>query len=267
MVVEWPRLCVWRAPTQDDGPVGGWRKEAGLGMRRRWERWGLDRLECVDADESRRRRGDATVVVARRVYRGARGHEIVHGETMTTTPDGRITFDERVDVPTELDDLPRVGVVLTLAPGYERLTWFGRGPHESYADRKSGARVGIWESTVTDQYVPYVVPQEHGSHADTRWFRLTDRRGRGIEISAESSCSFSASHFAVADLTAARTTAELEPRHEVFVHVDAFMRGLGSASCGPEPLPRYRSGGGRYHLRFELMPIASPPTSRRGQRP
>lgn len=64
--------------------------------------------------------------------------------------------------------LPRIGVVLTLRPGFERLEWDGPGPVESYADRQASAIDGRWRSTVTEEYVPYVMPQEHGQHVGVR---------------------------------------------------------------------------------------------------
>jgi hypothetical protein len=80
-----------------------------------------------------------------------------------------------VTVDASVTDLPRVGLRFDLPAGFEELAWYGRGPAESYPDRTAGYPVGRYRSTVTDQYVPYVLPQEHGGHADTRWVVL----GRG----------------------------------------------------------------------------------------
>jgi beta-galactosidase len=146
-------------------------------------------------------------------------------------------------------------MVFTLAPGFDRLEWFGRGPHETYPDRKSGARVGRWRSRVADQYVPYGVPQEHGSHTETRWFTLTDARGRGLGVAAPTPFSFSASHFTAVDLTAARTPADLEARPEITVHVDTAMRGLGSASAGPDARPEYLVRGGTHSFTWSVQPF------------
>ena len=72
-----------------------------------------------------------------------------------------------------LADVARVGTVLELTPGLEELEWFGSGPHETYPDRARGGIIGRWRSTVTEQYVPYIRPQENGGHAGVRWLRLT----------------------------------------------------------------------------------------------
>ena len=88
-------------------------------------------------------------------------------------------------MPEPFADLPRVGIRFDLVPGFEELEWYGRGPHECYPDRQRGAALGRYRSTVTEQYVPYVMPQEHGLHTDVRWMEL--RRGptvRGVRIDA-----------------------------------------------------------------------------------
>jgi beta-galactosidase len=169
--------------------------------------------------------------------------------------DGALVFDEELRIPELLDDLPRVGVTFTAAAGLERLSWVGLGPHETYPDRKASGRFGRWTSTVTDQYVPYLVPQEHGAHAGTRRFSLIREDGRGLTVTAEESFSFSASHFSAGDLTAADSTADLRPRDEVVVHLDVAQRGLGTGACGPDTLPEYRVHGGTYRWRWTLTPI------------
>ena len=81
--------------------------------------------------------------------------------------------------------LPRIGLQLHLPEGYEQLTWYGRGPHETYVDRNEGAQVGVYRSTVDEQFVPYVVPQENGNKTDVRWVTLTNTDGMGIHASAD----------------------------------------------------------------------------------
>ena len=87
---------------------------------------------------------------------------------------GEMTLTQEVVVPKELDDLPRLGLLLRLRGGLERLTYYGRGPEENYNDRQFGYPLGRYTSTVDDEYVPYVTPQEHGNHTDVRWFALDD---------------------------------------------------------------------------------------------
>ena len=92
--------------------------------------------------------------------------------------------------------------MLELAAGHEAFEWFGRGPHETYPDRARGGRVGRWRSTVADQLVAYIRPQENGGHADTRWFRVGGPDG-GIRVDLDRPGQVSATHSTAADLDAA----------------------------------------------------------------
>lgn len=209
----------------------------------RWRSWGLDSLTRTVTKVAVK---DTTTTVV------ATYGDIRHRTSYTLADDGTLSVDEEVRVPKTMTDLPRVGITFDLAPGLEQLTWFGRGLHESYPDRKRGAAIGQWESTVTEQYVPYVMPQEHGLHVDTRRFALHDGRV-GVEISAPEPFAFSALHHSAADLTAATHDVELVARPEVIVHLDHRHRGLGTLSCGPDTLPQYRIGPGRYRWSWSLQ--------------
>ena len=103
----------------------------------------------------------------------------------------------------------RVGTVVEVAAGPESLRWFGAGPHETYPDRKRGGLVGLWESTVADQYVPYIRPQENGGHADVRWLELRDAAGAGLRIDLDQPRQVSVTHHRAADLAAATHDIDL----------------------------------------------------------
>ena len=80
--------------------------------------------------------------------------------------DGELLVQHEFDIDKTLPDLPRIGVRMILPGNFEKFGWFGRGPIETYCDRKSAGVVQRHESSVTDQYVPYILPQEHGNHTD-----------------------------------------------------------------------------------------------------
>ena len=115
--------------------------------------------------------------------------------------------------------------------------------------------LGRYRSTVTEQYVPYIVPQEHGHHGDVRWLTLTDESGAGVKITGVPAIGFTASHFSAADLTAARHTIDLEPRAEVILHLDHAQRGLGTASCGPDTAMRYRLRADVYRFAYVVRAV------------
>lgn len=142
---------------------------AGVGAHGRWLRWGLDRMTAVDVDVSRRR---GAIVRTTTWEADAAVGPIRHRQAISIV-DGAVSFAETVEIPKELDDLPRVGVRFVLPETFEHLEWFGPGPGDSYPDRRT-LPVERWATTVTDTYVDHVVPQEHGHRTDVRWFELSD---------------------------------------------------------------------------------------------
>jgi beta-galactosidase len=241
LVLEGPRLQLWRAPTDNDGlPLVETR---AAGPLERWLELGLDRLELELVSASpgelvHRARGVAT-----------------HTHRYRRLESGAILVENVVELAPGVRDVPRIGVALTLCPGLERLTWYGRGPREAYSDRLASTLVGRFESTVEEEYVPYINPQEHGHHPDTRWLQLNDDHGRGLEVQGFPTIGFGVSHLTAADLTAARHTSDLEPRPEVFVSLDHAQRGLGTASCGPDTGKQYRLLESRYAFAFSLRQL------------
>lgn len=153
--------------------------------------------------------------------------------------------------------LPRIGLTLTLPETLTELAWYGRGPHESYADRKASAAFGLYTSTVAEQFVPYMKPQEHGNHTDVHWLRLTDEQGAGLLVVADESLNFSAHHYTAHDLTEATHTYDLKWRREVILNLDARQSGLGNGSCGPGVMASRMLLPGEFTFKFTMYPVAS----------
>jgi beta-galactosidase len=215
----------------------------------RWLELGLDRLELelVSAKVE-----SNSVELVHRV-KGL----VTHRHRYRLLASGALRVENVVELSAGVRDVPRIGVRLVLPPGLEQLAWYGRGPWEAYSDRLASTVVGRFESTVADQYVPYILPQEHGHHPDTRWLTLTDSAGFGLEVRGEPTIGFGASHFTAADLSAARHTNELEPRPEVVLSLDHAQRGLGTASCGPDTAERYQLLEPRYSFGYVLAPVVT----------
>ena len=243
-----PVPTLWRAPVDNDGLKLALGDLTPFG---RWRRWGLDAMTPTLQELRATTRNGAQVVTPRHDYAIAAG-VVQHRRRLTLTGDGVLHFDEDLVIPERVRDLPRIGVRFDLVPGLELLEWYGKGPHESYPDRDRGARVGVHHSTVREQYVPYVMPQEHGLHTETRWFELrdTDRGGRAVRVTTP--YAFSALHHTPEQLTAALHDVDLVAHPATTVHVDVAHRGLGTASCGPDTLERYRIGAGRYRWTWSL---------------
>jgi beta-galactosidase len=240
-----PSLALWRAPTDND-TYGG--------IAAPWAEAGLAELTRTVTEMER---GEGTAAV-RNEYRTAAGIVIEHQQRFTSLAGGAIRVEETVEIPAELADVARVGTVLETVPGLELLEWLGSGPHETYPDRKRGALIGRFSSTVTDQHVPYIRPQENGGHAEVRWLELRDAGGRGFRIVLNRPSQVSATHFRAADLAAATHDGDLVPRPGTIIHIDAEHRGVGTASCGPDTLPRYLVGPGMYGWAWTIEPLGEP---------
>ena len=254
LIQRGPLLNVWRAATDNDGiKIMGSRGQEWKPLFR-WLALGLDnvahRLESIKLVTGPD--GTPAVEIVHSASGRARWDDFRHFHRYTLLPSGELQVENRVRLGPDVRDIPRVGVSLTLVPGLEQLEWYGRGPWDNYADRKASAMLGHYRSTVGEQYVPYVMPQEHGLKTDVRWLRLSGDGGRALEVHGAPLLHFSAGHLTAADLFAARHTYDLHPRPEVILCLDAAHRGLGTASCGPDTLDKYKLLASEYTFAYRL---------------
>jgi beta-galactosidase/beta-glucuronidase len=241
-----PQLDIWRAPTDNDRNV-----------KNKWREYGYDRM-LTRLDRLKVVRQDAHVVVIEvdstmaavcrsAVMRVAQRYAIYgSGDVVLTT---RVAVAGR-----NLPPLPRLGLRFTMPGAFDRMSWFGRGPHDSYRDCKDSAPIGKWRGLVQDQYVPYVVPQDHGNKADSRWLAVTDVRGSGLlAVAGDDPLNVSASHYAAENLDRAAHTSDLVRQDATYVRLDHLHHGLGSNSCGPMPQPQHRlEADGEYAFTVRL---------------
>ena len=167
-----------------------------------------------------------------------------------------------------LPNLPRFGMTMTLPGAFTNLAWFGRGPHESYWDRKTGAAVGLYESAVWDQYHDYSRPQENGNKTDVRWLALSNDAGTGLLAVGLPFLSTSAHAFLNEDLDhqpgAQRHGIDVKPRDLVTLNLDYKQMGVGGDnSWGAQTHPEYTLPAQPYAYRFRLRPFSAddPPPS------
>ncbi|MBN1556153.1 MAG: DUF4981 domain-containing protein [Phycisphaerae bacterium] len=254
LLLEGPRVNVWRGPTDNDG-VKQLMEHQGRKVLAKWLAAGLDDVQYKTKRCEVRRAGPRAVTVVVETRANGKGSRlgITHEHVYTIHADGRVDVRNVVEADNRLPDLPRVGVTMTLPKGLENVCYYGRGPWENYCDRNSGATVGLYETTVDGMRENYVVPQEYGLRTETRWVRLTGRGGKGLRVNGAATFGFSAGHFTADDLFRANHTNELTRREEVILNIDHRQRGLGGASCGPDTLEKYRVPPGRYTFAFTLQ--------------
>ena len=140
------------------------------------------------------------------------------------------------------DHLRRAGLVCMIDPALSNVDYYAYGPWENYCDRKDGTLVGRYTTTVAEMPERYVKPQMTGGREGLRQLTLRDDKGFGINIETEGTVGFSAIPYTDADLMNAQHFWELQARPYTVLHLDAWTRGVGNASCGHDvdTLPEYR---------------------------
>ncbi len=182
---------------------------------------------------------------------------IPHTIVYTIYGNGAIDIEAKFKTGADFN-LPRLALQTSLNPTLDKLTWFGRGPIENYQDRKNAAYVGVYSSTVEDMREHYTRAQTMGGRCDTRWLTLTDNKGKGIKITAYGTFDFSALHYTDRELWQVKYGHNLENirRNEVVLNLDCVQRGIGNASCGPGPRPKYeikKDSEYKYAFRIEAI--------------
>jgi beta-galactosidase len=244
----------WRAPTDND---------YGNRMPRRQAMWREAGRVPVLHDLDVRRLDAARVRVTARI------DFPVVGASETLTYDVYGTGDVVLGVSftpgartADLPDIPRLGLDLTIPSEFDRVEWFGRGPHESYVDRKSGAEIGVYQSTPSELYYPYIRPQENGNRTDTRWVAFRDSTGVGLAAIGMPTMDWSALPFLTDDLDegsrkTGRHTYDLPTRDLIAIHLDYRQMGVGGDnSWGAQPLEQYQIPIETHSWALRLTPLA-----------
>ena len=240
-----PRLSLWRAPTDNDA----------AGIAARWDEWGLRHAARTLVDVTR----TGGRVLVRAQYSTGAG-VVTHHQTFTPLPRGGLLVEETAVLPEGLEDLPRVGTVFEAVPGLDRLDWFGLGPHETYPDRRAAGTVGHHGAPVAELFTPYLRPQESGGRNSVRSLVLhgtVDDTEQRLTVHLDEPRQVSVIRHRAGDLADAAHHDQLTPLPHSVLHLDAAHRGLGTASCGPDTLPRYLVGPGSYRWSWTLMNVAS----------
>lgn len=151
-------------------------------------------------------------------------------------PGGELHVALRAQVRENCLWLQRLGMEFVLEPGDGAFRYYGRGPAENYRDMRYHVTTGIFESTAEAEYWPYIMPQEHGNHAGCRWLELPGQ----LYFRADQDFEINISQYSTQALTRATHWNDLEGDGHTHVRIDYKDSGLGSASCGPDLLERYR---------------------------
>ena len=172
-----------------------------------------------------------------------------------------------------LPEIVRMGMNLVMPRNFDQMSWLGRGPHESYWDRKTSAFVGLYNGNVADQYWAYLRPQENGNKTDVRWMTITDSNGNGLFFQGMPLLEVSAHHNIMEDFESPertdgrqvegvpvvnRHTTDVKPRDLTSVNVDYKQMGVGGDnSWGAWTHDQYRLTEKEYQYSFRMKPVSA----------
>ena len=255
ILVHGPKLNVWRAPTDNDGGYGA--VFTGKKMAVNWIEAGLDKLfhKVLDVELIR----DTTRLVK------IKTHEQLVSENGKTcidysmfyrvSTDGKIVLVTTINTLPDIISMPRIGLQLALPSFMNNISWYGKGPHENYVDRNTGAKYGVYSGTIDEQFTNYPVPQENGNKTEVRWAKLFGAPG-GFQATSLQAFETSAHHYTTKNLTEAMHTYDLTRTSEVYWNLDIKQCGIGNNSCGNAlTLPEYQLKPEAQSFTFILEPI------------
>lgn len=170
-----------------------------------------------------------------------------------------------------LPEIVRFGVNLVMPREFDQMSWLGRGPHESYIDRKTSALVGLYSGPVADQYFAYIRPQENGNKTDVRWMSIANKDGLGLQFIGSPLISASAHHQIMEDFESPgrtdgrvkegqkmvrRHTTDVVPRDLTSINIDYKQMGVGGDdSWGAWTHDQYRLKEKAYNYSFRISPL------------
>ena len=274
------KLNVWRAPIANE--VDGWGgSSAGrvnapgfsaIGqtaqiLAAHYYAAGLDRMAALPIEVNVREAGDDVVVEVRDLallgsedkqldaYISGRSYSgFEESYRWVVAGDGTLTLHHKVNPQGSMPAwLPRLGLTMQLDKSLDQVTWHGRGPQASYPDRKSGYRLGIWHTDVDSMYEPYLMPQDYGLRMDTRWVRLTDDSGLGLEFSMDQPFAFNAYDCTTDNLTKAVYQYQLQRGGDITLNLDYATSGVGCTARGI--FDAYRVYPAGYERTLTIRPV------------
>jgi beta-galactosidase len=248
LIVGGAQVNFWRAMTDNDHGAGSNNK------LREWFEAGKTEKPEITVSEG----NPCKITVKRHLF----GNDAEITQIYTIGSDGRILIEnDFVKKQGEHAMMPKFGNILVIANPYRHLTYYGRGPWENYIDRNYSSDIGIYTSTVDEQYFPYVRPQESGNKTEVRWITLTNKKKQGIKITGNIPVEFSALPYSVEDLDPEQDrnqyhSGELTKRKEIYLNIDFRQMGVaGIDSWWSLPLEQYRVNFASYNYKYIIEPV------------
>lgn len=186
---------------------------------------------------------------------GAEDFKFTTNQIWTVYPDGSIELQASITSNKPNLALARLGYRVIVPEKYNNFTYYGRGPINNYADRKTGQFIELHKNSVKDEFIQFPKPQDMGNHEDVRWCALTDGQGNGAIFIATEHLSVSALPYSALDMTLASHPYQLTKAKDTYLHLDMGVTGLGGNSCGQgPPLEKDRIFAKHHNMGFIIRP-------------
>ena len=248
--VAGPMLNIFRAPVDNDYSFGG-------GPGPKWEDAALHTMLPDVQQVEVRREGEALRIDVQIESKSPSSYGVRQHTVWKIYGNGFIDLSTEFDPDAMETPLPKLGFLMQMPEGFEKVSFFGAGPHENYRDRLRSAAIGRYETTVDAMFEPYLRTQDCGNRSNVRWFTLTNRDGVGLMVVADPLMNFSALHYTPLDLHRANHPHELIRRPETILTVDLQHHGLGGGSCGPWTMDSYKLNAEKAQFSFSIRPYSS----------
>jgi beta-galactosidase len=208
---------------------------------RSWVTSGLRELKWTTQSVIADQKSPSSVTITVRLLAQGKGNfTINHDVVYTISGDGSIKSENSLSSSNPKQVVARIGVRMFLDKKFDQVAYFGRGPMENYADRKRGFDVGIYNSTVKEQLTPYEKPMDCGNHEDVRWAKVTAATGAGLMAQSDSSLmQVSMLPYSDEEMDNIEYRIDLPQSSSTVFCISHLTLGVGTAGCGPRPLPQY----------------------------
>jgi len=226
-----PKLHLWRAPHRNDD----------MWADRSWVTSGLRELKWTTQSVNVEQKSPTSVTITVKLTaEGKNNFTVSHDVVYTISGDGSIKAENTINSSNPQQVVARIGVRLFLDKKFDQVSYFGRGPMENYADRKRGFDVGVYKSTVKEQMTPYEKPMDNGNHEDVRWAKVTTASGNGLMAQSDNTLmQVSMLPYSDEEMDKVEYRVDLPQSSATVFCINHLTLGVGTAGCGPRPLPQY----------------------------
>ena len=240
-ICDYPRLTAWRAVTDNDSRV-----KMLWGSYNIWQGENLDKTfdKCYEVKFE-----NDVITVLGSLSGVSRKPYLYYEKHIFVDASGRINVKVDFKVRDNVIWLPRIGFEFTLPIEHNEFTYFGRGPLDNYQDLCHGNFVSMYDSNADKEYVNYPRPQEHGNHINVKFVKIGD-----MCFESDNDFEINVSNYSTKILSEATHTDELFNDGFIHLRIDYKSSGVGSASCGPDLLEKYRLSEKEFSFSFSIKP-------------